>query len=206
TDFYDERVKAPAYVFNPVSRLVTLSRPRVPHNAHYDLFGIYAQDVYEISKRLRLSGALRFNRASYESRVADSPLVGGRPLWPDDRLKVHDFSGRIGAVISPNEHFGFVLNYSRGFRAPNITDLGTLGLTGDGLEADSTSAAALGGTIGTTAGNDAVSTGVAVQKQRSEVSNNFDAGFRVHYRRFDADVTWFLIDFSAAIVKQALIL
>ncbi len=206
TDLYDERVKAPAYVFNPVSRVVTLSRPRVPNNAHYDLFGVYAQDVYELSKQLRLSGALRFNRASYRSRAADSPLIGGNPLWPDDSLQVHDFSGRVGAVISPSERFGIVFNYSRGFRAPNITDLGTLGLTGDGFEADFTSASALSGTIGTTAGNDALSTGNPVQKQRSEVSNNFDAGFRVHYRRFDADLTWFLIDINEAIVKQALIL
>jgi outer membrane receptor protein involved in Fe transport len=205
-DFYDERVKAPAYTFNPVSRLVTLSRPRVPHNAHYDLFGVYAQDVYEVSKQLRLSGALRFNRASYRSRAADSPLAGGKALWPDDDLQVHDFSGRIGTVISPNEHFGIVFNYSRGFRAPNITDLGTLGLTGDGFEVDFSSAGALGGTVGTTAGNDAVSTGIPAQKQRSEVSNNFDAGFRVHCRRFDADLTWFLIDVNDAIVKQALIL
>ncbi len=36
--------------------------------------------------------------------------------------------------------------------------------------------------------------------------NNFDAGFRVHYHRFDADLTWFLIDINDAIVKQALIL
>jgi len=206
TDFYDERVKAPAYTFNPVSRLVTLSRPRVPHNAHYDLFGVYAQEVYQVSKLLRLSGAFRFNRASYESRAADSPVVAGRPLWPDDKLQAHDFSGRVGTVISPTEHFGIVFNYSRGFRAPNITDLGTLGLTGDGFEADFSSALALGGTIGTTAGNDAVSTGIPVQKQRSEVSNNFDAGLRVHYRRFDADITWFLIDVNDAIVKQALIL
>ncbi|HEV8588998.1 MAG TPA: TonB-dependent receptor, partial [Pyrinomonadaceae bacterium] len=206
TDFYDERVKAPAYTLNPVSRAVTLSRPRVPHGAKYDLFGLFVQDVYEVNKHLRLSGALRFNRASYESRAANSPIVSGKPLWPDDNLKAHDFSGRIGAVISPNEHFGIVFNYSRGFRAPNITDLGTLGLTGDGFEADFTSSSALGGTIGTTAGTDAVTTGIALQQQHSEVSNNFDAGFRFRHKRFDTDFTWFLTDINGAIVKQTLIL
>jgi len=206
TDFYDERVKAPAFTFSPVSRLVTLSRPRVPNGANYNLFGLFVQDVYEVNKHLRLSGALRFNRASYESRAANSPIVSGKPLWPDDNLKAHDFSGRIGAVISPNEHFGIVFNYSRGFRAPNITDLGTLGLTGDGFEADFTSSSALGGTIGTTAGTDAVTTGIALQQQHSEVSNNFDAGFRFRHKRFDTDFTWFLTDINGAIVKQTLIL
>jgi hemoglobin/transferrin/lactoferrin receptor protein len=79
-------------------------------------------------------------------------------------------------------------------------------LTGDGFEADFNSALALGGVIGTTAGNDAVSTGTPVQRQRSEVSNNFDLGIRFRHKRFDTDFTWFVTDINGAIVKQALIL
>ncbi len=206
-DLYREKVRAPAFTFNPVSRISTLSRPRVPDGARYLLFGVFVQDVYEaIANKLRVSGALRFNRASYESRAANSPLVGGKPLWPDDSLHAHDFSGRVGFVATPAKPVSIAFNYSRGFRAPNITDLGTLGLTGDGFEADFDSANALGGSIGTTAGNDAVTTGIAVQRQRSEVSNNFDLGVRVRYQRFDTDLTWFLTDINGAIVKQALIL
>jgi hemoglobin/transferrin/lactoferrin receptor protein len=206
-DLYHETVKAPAFTFSPVTRLSVLSRPRVPDGARYLLYGFYVQDIYEaIPNKLRMSGALRFNRASYESRAANSPLVGGKPLWPDDSLSAHDFSGRVGLVATPAKHVSIAFNYSRGFRAPNITDLGTLGLTGDGFEADFNSASALGGTIGTTAGTDAVSTNIPVQRQRSEVSNNFDAGIRFRHKRFDTDFTWFLTDINGAIVKQALIL
>jgi outer membrane receptor protein involved in Fe transport len=207
SDFYGETVKAPAFTVNPVANTTISSRPRVPDGARYYLFGVYAQDVYEaIPNKLRLSGALRFNVASYLSRAANSPLVGGQPLWPDDSLDAHDFSGRIGAVMTPVEHFSITFNYSRGFRAPNITDLGTLGLTGDGFEADFNSASALGGTIGTTAGSNAVSTGIPVQKQSSEGSNAFDAGIRFRNRRFDTDLTWFLSDINGAIIKRSLIL
>jgi hemoglobin/transferrin/lactoferrin receptor protein len=206
-DFYRETVKAPAFTVNPVTNTATPSRPRVPSGAHYELYGVFVQDTYEpIPDRLRLSGALRFNGATYLSSAANSPLVGGTRLWPDDSLRVHDFSGRIGAVVTPIEHFNLAFNYSRGFRAPNITDLGTLGLTGDGFEADFSSASALGGTIGTTAGPTAVSSGIPVQRQQSEVSNNFDVGFRFRHSRFDTDLTWFLNDINGAIVKQALIL
>src|SRR3989441_2737917 len=206
-DLYHETVKAPAYVFSPLTGISTLSRPRVPNGARYLLYGFYVQDVYEaIPNKLRFSGALRFNRASYQSRAANSPLVGGKPLWPDDSLQAHDFSGRIGFVATPAKHVSIAFNYSRGFRAPNITDLGTLGLTGDGFEADFSSASALGGTVGTTAGTDAVTTGIPLQRQRSEVSNNFDAGIRFRHKRFDTDFTWFLTDINGAIVKQALIL
>ncbi|HEY0005072.1 MAG TPA: TonB-dependent receptor [Pyrinomonadaceae bacterium] len=206
-DFYRETVKAPAYTLNPATGISTSSRPRVPNGARYLLYGFYVQDVYEaIPDRLRLTGALRFNVASYLSRAAQSPLVGGLPLWPDDSLRVSDFSGRFGLVLTPFDKFHVAFNYSRGFRAPNITDLGTLGLTGDGFEVDTSAAARLGGTIGTTAGRDAVSSGRNVEQQRSEVSNNFDLSLRYRRGRFDTDLTGFLIDINQAIVKQALIL
>lgn len=206
-DFYHESVKAPAYTFNPVTRLSTASRPRVPDGARYLLYGVYVQDIFEaIPNKFRLSGALRFNGASYESRAANSPLLGGKPLWPDDSLHAHDFSGRIGFVATPAKPVSIVFNYTRGFRAPNITDLGTLGLTGDGFEADFNSASTLGGAIGTTAGADAVSTGLPVQRQQSEVSNNLDLGVRIHQKRFDTALTGFLTNINGAIVKQSLIL
>jgi hemoglobin/transferrin/lactoferrin receptor protein len=128
------------------------------------------------------------------------------PLWPDDSFRVADFSGRVGAAISPVKGFSLIFNYSRGFRAPNITDLGTLGLTGDGFEADFASSSALSGTIGTTANDQAISTGIPVQKQRSEISNNFDFGFRVRRGPVETEFTTFLIDINDAIVKQTLIL
>lgn len=206
-DYYYERERSPAYVFNPVTLAVTLSRPRVPNEARYQLGGLYVQDTYDaIPNKLRLSGALRYNVASYRARAADSPVVAGARLWPDDHLRVSDFSGRVGFVVTPVKPVSFAFNYSRGFRAPNITDLGTLGLTGDGFEADFFSASALGGTVGTAADASAISTGIPVQKQRSEISHNFDAGVRFRHKRFDGDFTWFLIDINDAIVKQALIL
>ena len=86
------------------------------------LFGLFAQDIYEaIPNKLRFSGALRFNVASYLSRATNSPLVGGKPLWPDDNLRAHDFSGRVGFVVTPAKPVSIAFNYSRGFRAPNIT-------------------------------------------------------------------------------------
>jgi hemoglobin/transferrin/lactoferrin receptor protein len=159
-----------------------------------------------LPQRLRLSGALRYNVASYRSRAANAPVVGGQPLFPNDSLRVDDFSGRFGLVGSPFRDFNVAFNYSRGFRAPNITDLGTLGLTGDGFEIDPQTAIALGGTIGSSAGRDAITTGLPVAQQRSEISNNFDLSFGLRKRRFDTELTLFLIDINRSIVKQALIL
>lgn len=206
-DFYHERVNSPAYLQNPVTRVVTITRPRVPDEAKFDSGGLFIQNAWQaIPDRLRVTGALRYSAAHYKVRAADSPLVSGRPLWSDDSLKTGAFSGRIGAVVRVVHNFRIAFNYGRGFRYPNITDLGTLGLTGDGFEVDYTSAINLGGTIGTTAGPDAISTGLPVAKQRSEVSNNYDFSLRYQRKRFDTEFTVFRLDIDDAITKQALIL
>lgn len=206
-DFYHERVNSPAFIVNPVTNVTTISRPRVPDEALFDSGGIFIQNAWQaIPERLRITGALRYSAAHYNVRAADSPLVNNQRLWGDDDFKTGAFSGRIGAVVRIVGNFRVAFNYSRGFRYPSITDLGTLGLTGDGFEVDYLSALNLGGTIGTTAGSNAVSTGLPVAKQRSEVSDNYDLSLRYQRRRFDTEFTVFRLDINDAITKQSLIL
>lgn len=206
-DFYHEKVNAPAFTFDPATNTSFFSRPRIPDEARFDTGGIFIQNAWQaIPDRLRITGALRYGGAFYKVRAADSPIVNGRSLFGDDKLRVADFSGRIGAVVRVVGGLRAAFNYSRGFRYPNITDLGTLGLTGDGFEIDYTTAINLGGTIGTTAGSTAVSTGLPVAKQRSEFSNNYDASIRYTNKRFDSEFTAFQLDINNAITKQALIL
>lgn len=206
-DIYHEKVNAPAYSLNPRTNVVTLSRPRVPDEARYTLGGVFVQDAWQaIPDRLRISGALRYNVAKYKVKASDSPVVSGFRLWNDDSLTVGDFSGRIGAVVRVAETARVAFNYSRGFRAPSITDLGTLGLTGDGFEIDYIVANSLGGTIGTTADASSLTTGLPVAKQRSEITDNYDFSFRYGNKRFETEATVFLIDFRDSITKQTLIL
>ena len=206
-DFYSERINSPAFTFNPRTNSAVLSRPRIPDQAGYKLGGVYVQNVWEaIPERLRISGALRYNIASYRARAEDSPIVGGQKLWTNDSLRVGDFSGRIGAVAKIFKDLRVAANYSRGFRAPSMTDLGTLGLTGDGFEADYISASNLGGTIGTTADAFAVSTNLPIARQRSEYTDNFDFGLRYGNSRFETEATVFLLDLKNTITKQSLIL
>jgi hemoglobin/transferrin/lactoferrin receptor protein len=211
-DIYRDHVDAPSYQFqpdptNPSAGTVTLSRPRVPHGARYILAGLYLQHAFvAIPDRLRLTGALRYNVGSYRSRADNSPLVDGRPLFPDDSLRVADFSGRIGAVATIAKGFNIAFNYSRGFRAPNITSLGSTGLVGVGYQVATTDVLGLGGNIGSTADANAVSTGIAVSPLKSETSNNYDLSFRFRKGRFDTELTAFIIDYADTIVRQTLIL
>src|SRR4029453_4864196 len=113
--------------------------------------GVYAQDFWDaITGKLRFVGNIRYSAASYKARASDSPVVGGKPLWPDDSLDVSDVTFRAGVIVTPVTGFTLSGNFSRGFRAPHITDLGTLGLTGSGFEVAAPDVVGLGGTVGST--------------------------------------------------------
>lgn len=207
-DFYRDNVAAPSFQVDPsLNNRVTLVRPRVPNGSKYDLFGLYVQNAFEaIPNRLRLSGALRYNVGIYKARATDAPIVNGQPLFPDDSARFGDFSGRIGAVVTIFDGLNAAFNFSRGFRAPNITSLSSLGLVGVGFQVSTSSVANRNAFIGTTADATAVSTGVAVAPLKSEISNNYEVSLRYRHKKFEANLTGFLIDYKDAIVRQTLIL
>ena len=206
-DMYHDKIAAPAFSTDPVARVVTNSRPRIPNGARYLAYGFFAQDIFTaIPDRLHLSGALRYSVASYRARAADAPLVNNVRLFPSDSERFGAFSGRIGAVINVGGGFDIAAKYARGFRAPNTTDLGIVGLVGTGFEVNSQTAASLGGFIGTTAGSDAVSTGIPVTRLTPETSDNFDLSLRYTSRRFAAELTGFTNKLNDVYFDQALIL
>ncbi len=206
---YAERVTSPSFQVAPLTGVVRLVRPRIPDGARYFSHGLYTQANWAPapSRRVRLSGALRFGGGSYRSQAARSPLVGGRSLWPDDSLAANAVTGRAGAVFRLTGQAGIHAHYSRGFRAPNITDLGSLGLQGNGQY--ETSAADLAGrdaTIGDRADDQAVSTGQPVERLRPEVVDNLDLGVRLRASRLEADLNAFWLRLDNSIVSQTLIL
>ena len=207
-DVYRDKINAPAFSFDPVTRTFTDSRPRIPNGARYLSYGFFAQDNFTaIPDRLQINGALRYSVASYLSRASNAPLgPGGVPLFPDDSQRFDALSGRIGAVVRVYGGFDVAGKYTRGFRAPNTTDLGILGLVGTGFEVDSATAASRGGFIGTTAGGDAVSTGIPVTPLGPEYSDSFDLSFRYTSRRLSGEITGFTTKLTDVYFDQALVL
>src|SRR5829696_3079109 len=184
-DVYRDKINAPAFTFDPVTRSFTNSRPRIPHGARYLSYGFFAQNNFTaIPDRLQINGALRYSVASYKSRASNAPPgPGGVPLFPDDSQRFDALSGRIGGVVRVTSGFDIAAKYTRGFRAPNTTDLGVLGLVGTGFEVDSQTAAARGGFISTT--------GIPVTRLGPESSDSVDLSFRYTSRRFGAELTGF---------------
>jgi outer membrane receptor protein involved in Fe transport len=206
-DVYGETITAPSFGFNPATGAVSVRRGRVPDGARYTSGGAFVQDVVEaVPGRLRLVGNLRWSASSYEAQAADSPLVGGRPLWPDDSEDFSSLTFRVGAVLTVHPAWSLSANVSRGFRAPHITDLGTVGLTGTGFEVSPAAIAGLGATVGSTAAAPAVSTGQSADVLDPERSRSYEASVRLHRGRVDSDLVGFVNDIKGNIQKQALIL
>ena len=207
-EFYPERVHSPSYSYNPVSGATTVRRGRVPDNARYRSGAGYVQDVIDaVPGRLQVVLNARYSGASYESLAADSPLVNGKPLWPDDSLTVSNATFRAGVVAKAGvEGLSFTGNISRGFRAPHVTDLGTVGLTGSGFQVSASGVAGMSAMVGSTAGGNAVSTGRPVEQVKPETSWSYEGG--VHYRakRVGTDFYAFVNDVYDNIAYQALIL
>ena len=206
-EFYPEHIKAPSYAYNPVTGATTVRRGRVPDGATYRSEGIYVQDAFEIVPGLlRGVGDLRYSGAHYRAYASDSPLVNGKPLWPDDSLDTSSVTFRAGLVATPKPGWAITANVSRGFRAPHITDLGTLGLTGSGFTVSAAEVSGLNATIGSAAGATATSTGMPVTPAGPETSLNYEGGFSYRSRRLSTEASFFVNSIFDNIVYQALIL
>jgi outer membrane receptor for ferrienterochelin and colicin len=206
-DVHLEGLTSDAFNVNPVNGAVSPRRPRVPSHATFHQGGAYAQTAYAaIPDRLRLAGSVRVGHASYTAHAADAPIVGGKPLWPDDSFSTTSVTFRAGAIITPKEPWTFSTSLSRGFRAPHMTDLGTLGLTGSGFEVAAPDVAGRSATVGTTADATATTTGDPVEQLVPESSFNLDGSVRYRTRRVRADFTVFVNHIYDNIQKQTLIL
>jgi hemoglobin/transferrin/lactoferrin receptor protein len=97
-------------------------------------------------------------------------------------------------------------NLSRGYRVPDITDLGTFGLTGSGYEVSNREVEGLGATVGTTADARAVTTGDAVAILDPETSLNYELSLRHRSRAVRSALTGFITDIDNNVAKQTLIL
>ncbi len=204
---YFEGIRSPSFAVNPLMNVSSIRRGRIPDRARYRSGGAYLQDVVGLlADRLRAMGSVRLSGASYRANASDSPVAGGKLLWPDDSLSVWDVTFRAGAVWKATHGLNFFANVSRGFRAPHMTDLGTLGLTGSGYEVAAPDVEGMGASVGSSAGASAVSTGKAVAQVMPESSISYEVGVRSWNRSFDTDLSAFVNNIRGSIEKQALIL
>lgn len=118
-DVYDDRIDSFRERYN-IDSGVTSARPsRYPDGSTMDSFAVFITDDWHVSKRFDLLSGVRYSR--FDIRLP--PVINGIgvDLTPDD------FSGNLGFSYALSDGLRMVGNLGRGFRAPNVFDLGTFG-------------------------------------------------------------------------------
>jgi outer membrane receptor protein involved in Fe transport len=179
-DVYDEFVTSSRTV-NGVA-----SRPPYPEGARYTSSGTFVQSALQPLRRLRANLGLRWTGVHYERWYQDVTF--------ESSLRYD--------LVGPLSIFGTV---SRGFRAPNLNDLGTLGLSSLGYEVPAAEAIPSGALLANNANDGALSLGRPVRALAAENLMNTELGFRFKTRDTLFRIQGFHSDFSDPIVRRTLL-
>lgn len=92
----------------------------------YNLFdvGVFGTVSKTFFERLHLSGGLRYDHRRLHSLALEDE---GEERFYDFRRNFGALSGSLGAILNMGEHLDLKANISHGFRAPNMSELGSNG-------------------------------------------------------------------------------
>ncbi len=118
-DYYDDTVDSSRVRTNVITGAVTERPPRFPDGSTMQQYGVFAVDDWSASDRLDVIAGLRWS--SIETRLPPSGASVGTTVDGDD------WSGNLSVAYAVRDDVRLVANLGRGFRAPNVFDLGTFG-------------------------------------------------------------------------------
>ena len=117
-EWYRDRVASSRLRTQLDTGAVSQRAPRFPDGARMDSQAVYLVDDWRLG-RFDIEGGLRYSR--FDVRIPASADVPGVRLRPDD------LTGHLGASFAASDALRVIANLGRGFRAPNIFDLGVFG-------------------------------------------------------------------------------
>jgi hemoglobin/transferrin/lactoferrin receptor protein len=200
SELFDEDIAASREVVDTNGRATPL-RPDIPDATAYKSFGVFAQHRAEvIPDRLSLRGGVRYSAFGFTAQP-DPPLG-----VTQERVKMRSMTFQAATVFGISRRINLTANVSRGFRAPNAADLGSIGLTGGGgFEITPGRAIGLNARVGSTAAADAISTGEPVAALQPEVVYQYEVGLKARLGPFNGWVNGFDMELSDFIQRRALV-
>ena len=184
-------------------------RARFPDGSRYRTLGLFAQDAARlIPERLTASFGLRYSRFGYRQTPDDNPSDSrGQPTVPAFKTSFDDLTFHVGGVLDLTRHLSLTGNVSRGFRAPNVNDFGSIGLSGLGFEITPEEGERLGALVGNfDASRPPVDAGRPVRQLRPETLYNYEAGVRLRTSRVSATAAAFNAEFTNFIERRVALL
>ena len=150
--------------------------------------------------RFRVVLGGRFTRVRV-STFADRDAFG----VTDSSRSFSDLTFNTAFTWNVGETWKVNLLVGRGFRAPNLNDLGAIGLNSLGYEVPASEAAPFGALIGSSAGEDAVSVGRKAGALSAESLYSYELGLTYDGDRFYGRVQVFNADIYSPIVRRTLL-
>lgn len=116
---YRDEVASRRSRFNTETGATNARASRFPDGADMTSQALYVAEDWRIGERVDLNYGARYSR--FKVRIPASAQTPGVTLEPDD------LTGNVGLSVALSDDWRFVTNVGRGFRAPNIFDLGVFG-------------------------------------------------------------------------------
>lgn len=206
-EFYDEAIDSARMNRNPVTGATQVARGLYPNGSSYRTTGLFVQDRVELWRdRLSVLGGLRFTRIGAQTFAARNVGPDGASLGVADSAEVfRDLTWNVAATLRVLSWLRLHALTGRGFRAPNMNDLGALGLNDLGYEIPISQALAAGALLSTSGADAALSQGVQAQALRAESLQNYELGLQVGSGRWVGRAQAFLSDLNDPIVRRTLL-
>ncbi|HSM69137.1 MAG TPA: TonB-dependent receptor, partial [Xanthomonadales bacterium] len=118
-EYYSDTVRSARTRRDIITGLATMVASRFPDGSTMDSAAAYLSSEWQPTSRLDLGAGLRYSHFDISLPAAAGP--GAVRLTPSD------LTGDLHAVWALSDRLNLVANLGRGFRPPNIFDLGTLG-------------------------------------------------------------------------------
>jgi hemoglobin/transferrin/lactoferrin receptor protein len=207
-DMYRESIASTRFTFNPTSGVTTQNRALYPNNSRYITSGLFLQGTAElIPHRLRGLVGVRWTRASFRTQGADNRDASGASLGVTDSFQRFPFfSFNTSLTYQITKSFSLSGLIGRGIRAPNATDLSSIGVTTLGFDVSASDALAAKALVGSDGGESAVSTGRSFRALRAENLTNYELGVRYVGSRLYVRAQGFDSELKDPLVGRTLVL
>ncbi len=206
-EIYNERIKAFRDETDPRTGVPVEKRALYPNGSSYTTYGLFAQDTMDIVRgKLRANFGGRYTRVNFKTFADRNRDAFGANLGVVDSSQTFDdltyhanLSWQVTSALAMNFLTG------RGFRAPNLNDLGALGLNDLGYEVPAEAAAAAGGLIGTSDGEGVASNGNEVAALKAERLFNYELGATLRLRKLYVRAHVFDAELKDPIVRRTML-
>ena len=210
-ELYDDRIVARRDEADPITAQVVTKRALYPNGSRYRTGGVFGQDSFDIVRRpdrsvLRATFGLRYTGIGFQTFAARNRDLAGRNLGVvDSALNFQDLTWHTSLSWQVTGSWGLHLLAGRGFRAPNLNDLGALGLNDLGYEVPAEAAAAAGALVGASDGEGVATSGRPVAPLRAERLVNYEIGTTWRLSRLSARAQLFYSTLEDPIVRRTLL-